>query len=408
MNRFHVVAAWLEDDPLIGICDVTAARGKERISFAYDESWLARFPGLTLDPDVYALPGRQFPPDEKPCFGFLADVAPDRWGRKLMDRRERIDAANENRPVRKLLESDYILGVHDGGRAGGIRLQDPESGSFISSRSLLAAPPLAKLRELEQAALHLELNDDPSESKWFRDLIEPGSSLGGARPKANVMDEDGHLWIAKFPSRHDDINVGAWAMGVHDLAKKAGIQVPEARCMSFSDAGATFLVKRFDRSTEKRIHYASAMTMLGGTDGTADIYDFLDIAGIIEQIGCNPEEDLRELWSRAVFHICVSNTDNHLRNHAFLMTDDGWRLSPSFDVNPAYDRETFELSIGGNNKRDLQAAINVSDYFRITKKDAARRAEEIRSVVRDNWKKLAKQYGISANEQKLMQTSFLQ
>ena len=220
------------------------------------------------------------------------------------------------------------------------------------------------------------------------------------------MEEDGTLWIAKFPSRNDDVNIGAWEMVVHELALLAGIHVPEARHITFSDAGATFLVKRFDRTVDARMHYASAMTMVGATDGGGDAYDFLDVAGVIEQIGCDPKQDLQELWSRIVFHICTSNADNHLRNHGFLLTDNGWRLAPSFDVNPVNDRQTLELRIAGDERRDLRAAMEAAAYFRLNKKDATHRAKEIQRVVRDNWKKTAGKLGISAQEQKFMRPAF--
>ena len=408
MKQFEVVASWISTEATVGVCDVTSARGKEVISFSYSPEWLRTHPDVIIDPDLYPVPGRQYPPEDKACFGFLSDTAPDRWGRKLMDRRERMDAASKNRPVRRLTESDYVLGVHDEGRMGALRFRDPENGMFVNAGDNASIPPIHRLRELEQASLELEKDNNLTETKWLRDLIEPGSSLGGARPKANVKGEDGSLWIAKFPSVNDRVNTGAWELVLHTLAKKVGIQVPEAGRMQFSESGDTFFIKRFDRDGENRIHMASAMTLLGATDRATEGYDYIDIAGLLEQSGAETEKDLRELWSRAVFHICTGNADNHLRNHAFLLTGEGWRLSPSFDVNPVYDRDDLELSIGGVHKRDIRAALDAAAYFRMNREDAAQRAEEIQQIIRKNWKKCAKQYGIAEHEITLMRDAFSQ
>ncbi|MBQ9512970.1 MAG: type II toxin-antitoxin system HipA family toxin [Lachnospiraceae bacterium] len=408
MKQFEVVASWLSDCPTIGVCDITSARGKEVISFSYSPEWLRTHPDVRIDPDLYPVSGRQYPPEDKSCFGFLSDSAPDRWGRKLMDRRERMEAAVENRPVRRLAESDYILGVHDEGRMGALQFRNPESGMFIAAGDKTSIPPMHRLRELEQASLELEKDNDPTGTKWLRDLIEPGSSLGGARPKANVKGEDGSLWIAKFPSVNDEVNTGAWELVLHTLSKMVGIQVPEAGCMRLSETGDTFFIKRFDRDGIKRIQMASAMTLLGATDRATESYDYIDMAGLLEQSGAEAEKDLRELWSRAVFHICTGNADNHLRNHAFLLAGNGWCLSPSFDVNPAYDRDDMELSIGGVHKRDIRAALDAAAYFRLNRNDATERAKEIQQVIRNNWKKIAKQHGIPEHKITLMREAFSQ
>ena len=189
------------------------------------------------------------------------------------------------------------------------------------------------------------------EEKWLKQLIAPGSSLGGARPKASVLAPDDSLWIAKFPSKYDEINVGAWEMVVHDLAKLCNLDVPEAKLEKFSKIGSTFLVKRFDRENDRRIHFASAMTLLGKKDGAgaADGLGYLDIASIIRQNSINPKKDLRELWRRIVFNMAVSNTDDHLRNHGFLLKKDGWILSPLFDVNPNIYGDALALNVDENN-----------------------------------------------------------
>lgn len=255
----YVYADWLEEPELIGTLHVSSGNGRERTSFEYDGSWLENHPDMMIDPEIYPCPGRQYPSDGKHMFGVFSDSCPDRWGRLLMRRREAMDARAEDRKPQKLLESDYLLGVYDETRMGAIRFALEPGGEFQSPDRRLAAPPWATLRELESASLAFENAQDPDEEKWLRQLLAPGSSLGGARPKANVKAPDGSLWIAKFPSKHDEWNAGAWEMVAHDLAKKCGLDVPEAKLLKFSNAGSTFLVRRFDREGERRIPFASAM-----------------------------------------------------------------------------------------------------------------------------------------------------
>lgn len=390
----------------VGECNIEKSRGNEIISFSYNELWLSRHSDIILDPDLYIMEGRQYPSSDKRCFGFLEDSAPDRWGRMLMNRRERIDAEKESRPVRTLMESDYILGVHDGGRIGGLRFFDPDKKTYLSDRDTLAAPPIEMLRKLEQAALYLEENPDKAAEKWLNNLLEPGSSLGGARPKANVIDEKGDIWIAKFPSKRDEINIGAWEMVAHDLALECGLNVPNARLIRFSEAGDTFLTQRFDRQKDLRVHYASAMTMLGKTDGDSEISSYIDIAEIIEQICKKPEENLKELWRRMIFNICISNTDDHLRNHGFLLKDGSWELSPCFDINPSLDKNHLSLYILHSDNLDLSEAIEAAGYFRLGKNEAERDVSAIKDTVRKNWRKEANKYKISKREQNVLESAF--
>ncbi|MBQ7680553.1 MAG: type II toxin-antitoxin system HipA family toxin [Butyrivibrio sp.] len=406
MREFEVHAGWLDPAETIGICRINTVRGNEVISFSYDVSWLQNHPSFNLDPDVQHAEGWQYPPADKPSFGFLADTAPDRWGRKLMDRREGLDAELEHRAKRKLMESDYILGVHDGGRIGGIRFYDPQSGVYLSSRDTLAAPPMEQLGKLEQASLALETEADEDVRKWLKNLLDPGSSLGGARPKANVVDEKGNVWIAKFPSAKDEMNIGAWEMVAHELAIKCGLNVPDARLLHLSEKGDTFLVKRFDRDGEKRIHYASAMTMLGATDRQDNQMSYIDIVDVIEGNSNEPQKQLKELWDRLVFNVCISNTDDHLRNHGFLLRNDGWDLSPAFDVNPNIDKDTLSLLIGETDEKSVENAIAVCEFFRISEEDARKRAGEIKRIVRENWKELAKAYHIANQEIVKMSDAF--
>lgn len=400
MNKFDVYAGWT--DERIGSCRIEKARGKETIAFMYDSEWLICHPDIFLDPDLYQTAGFQYPPQGKSCFGFLSDTAPDRWGRKLMDKRERLLAKNENRPARTLLESDYILGVHDGGRQGAIRLKDSETGVFLSSEEILSIPPMERIRELEHAAISLEQNAE--EEKWIHTLFAPGSSLGGARPKANIIDENGDLWIAKFPSKNDDIDVGAWEMVASNLAKSCGILTPETKIMRLSDNGSTFLSKRFDRKNGERIHFASAMTMLGKTDGEEAGY--LDIVSAVEQLSGQCISDLTQLFTRAAFNICISNTDDHLRNHGFLLSDGYWTLSPAYDMNPDIEKIEMSLYIGDTNEKSLSNLLALSEYFRINKDNALDMIAKIQETVAKNWEYEAKKLRIPRKEIDLMRPAF--
>ena len=261
----YVYESFSGDVPqLLGTLFVDHVRGKESYSFEYETDWLKKSNyAISLDPDLQMFAGRQYPVGDKDIFGIFADSSPDRWGRVLMTRRERIIADQEGRKPRKLLNSDFLLGVYDETRMGAIRFKLDSKGPFLSADDKTPTPPWTSLRTLEEAARQFENDESGLEQKWVKQLIKPGSSLGGARPKATVVDADGNLWIAKFPSKHDEFNVGAWEKAVHDLAKMCGLNVPESKLTSFSKYGSTFLVKRFDRDGDRRIHFASAMTMLG-------------------------------------------------------------------------------------------------------------------------------------------------
>lgn len=380
------------------------------ISFAYDDSWLENADtSLIFDPDLMLYKGRQYAPLSKSMFGIFADSCPDRWGRTLMKRREAIIAKKEERKPKRLTDVDYLLGVFDETRMGGLRFSVNEGGPFLSDDKELATPPWTTLRKLESASLAFEKNEDGMEEKWLKQLLAPGSSLGGAKPKASVSAPDGSLWIAKFPSKHDDTNVGAWEMVVHDLAVMCGLDVPEAKLENFSKTGSTFLIKRFDRDGEKRIHFASAMTLLGKNDGAgaADGSSYLDLVSLIRKYGATPKKDLSELWKRIVFNMAVSNTDDHLRNHGFLLTNEGWRLSPLYDVNPDSEGDVLSLNVDENNNLiDFELALDVASMFGITEKQARVYLDEIRGTVENNWRILAKRYGLTRGEIERMAPAF--
>ncbi|MCC8107234.1 MAG: type II toxin-antitoxin system HipA family toxin [Clostridiales bacterium] len=394
----------------IGTIYVEGGKGKVVISFEYDDSWLENVDtSLIFDPDLMLYKGRQYAPLNKSMFGIFADSCPDRWGRTLMKRREVIIAKKEERKPKRLTDIDYLLGVFDETRMGGLRFSVNEGGPFLADDKELATPPWKTLRKLESASLAFEKNEDGMEEKWLKQLLAPGSSLGGARPKASVSAPDGSLWIAKFPSKHDDTNVGAWEMVVHDLAMMCGLDVPEAKVENFSKTGSTFLIKRFDREGKRRIHFASAMTLLGKNDGAgaADGSGYLDLVSLIRRYGAAPKKDLSELWKRMVFNMAVSNTDDHLRNHGFLLTNEGWHLSPLYDVNPAPEGDVLSLNVDENNNLiDFELALDVASMFGIAEKQARIYLDEIRSIVENNWRILAKKYGLTRGEIERMAPAF--
>lgn len=398
-----------EGPTLMGRLYVNVIRGGETYSFEYDKTWLKQI-GLTLslDPELLPYVGRQYPKG-KGIFGLFADLSPDRWGRMLMNKRERLQAEKEGRKPRKLYDSDYLLGVYDATRMGGVRLKSDMEGSFLSDDKESTVPPWTTLRTLEEASRNFESDESGLAEKWLNQLIRPGSSLGGARPKATIMAPDGQLWIAKFPSKNDDNDTGAWEKVAYDLAGLCGINVTESKLEKFSKLGSTFLIKRFDRNGNKRIHFASAMTLLGKTDGAsaADGTSYLDIAAFIKSYGARPKKDLIELWRRIVFNMAVSNTDDHLRNHGFLLTKHGWILSPVYDVNPVPYGDELALNIDAeSNSIDIELAIDTAVKFGIDKDYARKMALEILSKVDTNWEKLASNHGLSHRQIEEMRPAF--
>ena len=402
---------WSGIEPtLLGKLRCGFIRGQETFSFEYDVNWLSSHDSsFSLDPDLQLYRGRQFVPLEKRLFGLFSDSCPDRWGRMLMQRREAINARKEDRKPRKLTECDYLLGVYDEARMGALRFSLEEGGEFLSNDQALATPPWIHLRTLENASVAYENDESGLNEKWLRQLLAPGSSLGGARPKATVQAPDGALWIAKFPSKHDEYNSGAWEKVVHDLARLCGLNVPESKLETFSKSGSTFLVKRFDRNGQQRIHFASAMTLLGKTDGAsaADGSSYLDLATFIRSSGASPAEDLAELWSRIVFSMAVSNTDDHLRNHGFILTSTGWRLSPLYDVNPVPTGDQLSLNVNEyENSIDFSLALEVSEYFGLNSQIAEEKVDRIRHIVSENWENLAVKYGLSRSAIEYMRPAF--
>ncbi len=413
-----VYADWegLSDPLRLGLLHARRGAGREVFEFAFDRTALEHpfLANLQLDPRLSLFEGRQHPPQGTETFGVFADASPDRWGRLLMQRRlEREQRAGLVNRAARLSESDYLLGVHDANRSGALRFRRNDAGDFLDNRHDVAAPPFVQLRDLEAASLALERDENNTAEQgddWLRMLIAPGGSLGGARPKASVVDPDGCLWIAKFPSVRDEHDVGAWELIVQTLAKSCGLRVPQGIARRFASPHHTFIVQRFDRTEAgRRLHFASAMTLTGRRDGddASTGASYLEIARVLIDHGAQTEADLGELWSRIVFNLLVSNTDDHLRNHGFILIPGrGWRLSGAYDMNPAPESHGLKLNISeADNAMDLELARSVAPYFRVQKTDANEIIERCKEAVKQ-WPRIAERLHVSAREQERMAPAF--
>jgi len=394
----HLDDAGLGPRQQVGTLARERSGGKSVISFAYEPEWIAATDAFPIDPSLLLYEGEQYPPTLP---GVFADLAPDRWGRILLERREAQIARHEERRPRSLDDWDFLVGVDDRTRMGALRLTSGAGGEdgFLADEPF-PVPPLARLHELEHWARQVEegvggeLSD---QAGWLAMLVAPGSSLGGSRPKANYLDE-GELWIAKFPSREDRHDVGAWEHLASLLAAAAGIDVPETRLLALGSPYGTFCAKRFDRIHGHRRLYASAMTLTGRRDHEDASY--LDIARAIAELGepAAIEEDLRQLFRRVVFDVLTANRDDHLRNHGFLRSRGGWRLAPAFDVNPTPQKHEHVLALDGSVRTpDLEIVRETAPYYRLSTADADELVDEIRRVVA-GWRDLAQRIGLAADE----------
>jgi serine/threonine-protein kinase HipA len=388
----------------------------EAFDFTFDNEALsdAALKIQKLDPQLSTFPGPQFPRADRTTFGIFEDSSPDRWGRTLIRRRfDRDKRAGLVATNARLGASDYLLGVHDEFRLGALRYKLAPDGPFLDNRDESAAPPFVRLRELEAASRAIESDphgENPKTDDWLRLLLAPGASLGGARPKATVVDERGNLWIAKFPSVLDSHDVGAWEYVVQTLAKRCGLRVPQSDVRRFASEGHTFMVRRFDRdSSGSRIHFASAMTLTGHVDGdgASTGASYLEIAEVIASQGASARADLLELWSRIVFNIMVSNTDDHLRNHGFLLSPNfGWKLSEAYDMNPVPGSSGLALNIDENdNASNIDLVRSVAPCFRIKEAQARAVVSEFAAVIR-GWREVATAIGIGRKEQDEMADAF--
>lgn len=405
-----VYADWLEikDSKLIGTLSAHQGKGRKAFSFMYDEKWLEQEKPFLFDPDITWNKGLQFPVG-KNNFGVFNDAMPDTWGRTLMKRREAQVAREESRTAKNLQDLDFLLGVNDESRMGGLRFKLQENGPFLNNDKIHPTPPWSSIRELQYGISLIESDKDTKEvRKWLNILVAPGSSLGGARPKATIMDEEGNLWIAKFPSKEDKSDKAAWEFLAYKLAIKAGVEMAKCKIEKITGKYHTFFTKRFDRIKNRRIHFASAMTMTGNNEDSIkeNHPSYLDMAEFIQFNESNNKKELEQLWRRMVFNIAISNTDDHLRNHGFMLHKNGWQLSPAYDINPSIDKEGLALNIDTtNNGLDFDLAKSVGEYFKLNEKQMDEILKDIKTSVK-NWKTEAAKIGISKAEITLMSAAF--
>lgn len=380
-------------------------KGRESATFEYDPGWLARADRFALEPALILAPGPYHTGTDRPMFGAIGDSAPDRWGRALMRRAERKAAERENRTPRTLFEMDFLLLVDDEVRAGALRFAEKEGGPFVAEPGKFRIPPILELNRLLSATERV-IEDTESEED-LRLLIAPGSSLGGARPKASVRDHDGSLAIAKFSHRDDNANIVLWEGVALSLAYSAKIVVPGWRVEPVADKAALIL-QRFDRQHGARIPFVSAMSMLGGLDN--ELHSYLEIVEALRQSGAAPNEDLQQLWRRIVFNVLISNTDDHLRNHGFLYEGPaGWRLSPAYDMNPVpveVKPRVLSTSIDPDDpSASIELAFAAAEYFGLKDNQARSIAAEIGMIV-SAWRKSAEKIGLGRGEIDRMASAF--
>lgn len=390
-------------------CQTT--RGRDVLAFEYEPAWLQHPEALAFDPELQLVEGPQYPPADRPNFGIFLDSAPDRWGRVLMQRRENLRAREQGRRPRTLRDWDFLLGVQDEARLGALRFQDIESGRFLNAEAELAVPPISSLRELQSASLafenHADEEDHPDYRSWLNQLLAPGTSLGGARPKATVRDGQDRLCVAKFPSRQDRHDVGAWELVLHRLAARAEIQVaPVDGTRIGRSEYTTFLSRRFDRTGDgRRRAFVSAMTLTQHADGN-DGAGYLELAELLQTNGARPRDDLQELFRRVLFNIRVHNTDDHLRNHGFFIERRGIRLSPAYDLNPTTDRSDLSLAINEiETACDVVIAMDAAPDYGLTREQAESALATVQAAV-SNWRAEAGRAGISRSEIEQMTPAF--
>lgn len=394
----NTLEVWLDDDLGPAHQVGTLAHDRGQIRFRYERDWLRDPRAFALDPDLSLDEHPFFPKPELGNFGIFLDSSPDRWGQTLMKRREALQAKDEQRSPRTLYAWDFLIGVQDLTRQGALRFRRPGTEAFLGDEKM-AAPPVTTLRELEAVAYQLSnrrIDDLDALRKWLAVLVAPGASLGGARPKANFTETDGSLWIGKFPAKDDDRDVGAWEYVVHQLARKAGIDVPPAKLIKLNNDFHTFCVQRFDRANGSRRFYASAMTLLRKTQSEGTSY--LELAQFIRAQGDaeHADADLEQLFRRVAFNVAVGNRDDHLRNHGFVLGKTGWRLAPAFDVNPNIDKAEHVLNIDDvDNRPSLKTVLSTAAFYGLNDVQARQIVVEVAMVV-DRWQGAARRTGISA------------
>ena len=378
----------------IGTLGYEHIRGKDHFVFEYSHEWLKKYGGILLSGDLMNVPSLQHPRGDDNVFGFVKDSFPDRWGRLLLDRRERLTARSEGRQTRMLTNYDYLIGIEDFTRMGGIRYKEADSDGFINAGAKYLVPPVESLRALCDACHEIESAEERNElpeQRWLDQLIDPGSSLGGARPKANVVDTDGTLYVAKFPSKKDLEDTELIEHFSHQLAASSGINVAKTRTIRISKDRDLLLSERFDRTKDgRRIHFASAMSLLGLDDGAGSSTGngYLDIVDFILRACTDVRQNLRELYRRVAFNVLFGNTDDHFRNHGFLLTPKGWTLSPAYDINPGAKSHQCLLIDSYTEQSDINVLLSASEYYMLERKEATEIIETVRAAIKD-WRNTA-------------------
>lgn len=401
------IEVWIDFAPglrRVGTLHRHARRGVEAVSFEYHADWLADDARFSLEPALTLHRGAFAPAGALRIFGSIGDSAPDTWGRRLMQRAERRRADHEGRSVRTLMESDYLLGVSDVSRLGALRFRRTGQPEF-QAPATDGVPGLIDLGRLLQATERI-LRDEETDAD-LQMLFAPGSSLGGARPKASVIDAHGRLAIAKFPRETDEYNIEVWEFVAFVLAARAGIRTPEHHLLRVADK-PVLLSRRFDRFDKTRIPFLSALSMMGLKDGERASYP--ELVDVLTQHGARAAPDARELYRRMVFNVLVSNVDDHLRNHGFLWTGRaGWALSPVYDLNPTpVDLRKRILTTNINLDEgtcDLDLVLSVAEYFGLNRA-AARESVKSVATATGSWREVAANAGASAAEIRRMASAF--
>lgn len=402
---------WTEGPVLLGTLFCEHIRGASRCDFEFNRDWLINHPNLRFSEKLASTMARQHLLGGKEDFGFLSDVLPDFWGKLLLTRNEELQALMRNRKPLALRAVDRIERISDFTRIGALRFKSSPDRPFLNESSSLAVPPLSSLRELAHAAAEIEKSEIKNtlpKEKWLLQLLEPGSSLGGARPKASVLDTEGNLWIAKFPSVNDTYDVGGWEEFTYRMARVAGIKVADSKLLELDGKHHIFLVKRFDRKGKKRIHFASSMTLLGlkDGDGASTGHGYLDIVDAILENSASVEESLEELFRRVAFNIAIGNTDDHFRNHGFLLTAKGWTLSPAYDMNPTLNTHQSLLVNGQTDASDLGILRESAKDYMLPQRKAD---EIIRDVLKamKNWEATALRLKLPGRDIEMFSSRFI-
>lgn len=402
----HVYVDLRGETHLVGRLYARASKGRQGATLEYADSWLRNPERFALEPGLVLGPAPHHTAEGRALFGAIGDSAPDRWGRALIARAERLRAQEEHRTPRALLEIDYLLGVHDEARQGALRFRVSEDGPFRAEGAADRMPPLVQLPALLAAAAHAE--DDSIVGEEMRLLLAPGSSLGGARPKASVREKDGSLAIAKFPATSDGYNVVRWEAVALRIAQRAAVSIPAWRLERIGDRDV-LLLTRFDRDGRTRIPFLSAMSMLGAAD--RDARSYLEIADALRRHGAATATDLPQLWRRVVLNVLISNTDDHLRNHAFLYAGAaGWRLAPAYDLNPVptdVKPRVLSTAIGIDDdlSASLESALSVASEFTVKPPEARQIAADVGAAVAE-WRLEGKRLGASCAELDRMASAF--